>query len=744
MFRSSRGRIRLLIAVLALGSITAGATGPVAASSQIASFSGNVTAGGASWAQHNVVLASGSTVEIVLDWDNASADLNLGLRNPAGTWVQWASSPTAKPERIVYEVTTSGTWVVGVSARSGAANYTVTVGDAPPPPTDVASYATMFGFGPNNAGNAGLYPYGMDWDATDDTILVGDLWNHRVLRFTAGGALIGEVAKLPGNDRVEPFDIEAGPDGSVWVGNEAQSRVTHFDHDGNWIKTIGLNGGPATHHRYPRGCGGGSMHWPTNIAIHPNTGRLFVSDGFCRDISVFDTDGRFAYSFGLDLRDVGINEPTPRGIDFDADGNLWLVEHKSRRVFKYSPNGERLLTGPRQENMLDPRGLVVDSERGRVYVVAAFYNHVFRFNATDGGFIGRWTGPGSGAGTDTFDSIRYPALDGDGNLYVGDTWGPHRVWKMSPTGTSLPWSYPSAPPPDGGLNQVSGIGIDMRTGTSTYGRLFAVDTFGNRGQAFDTINPANGELWRCRGANDCPSYRFAFGSRQPNIPNTAGFNYPRALTFGGGSVWVDGGQSMVRFAPDGSFVSRWGQWGSGPGQFRAGPTGIAVVGEGTAGRVYTTDLGNCRVMVSRFDGSHVASMGSCGTGANQMTGPWQLAVRGNRAYVADSGRNRVAIWDLDRAEIVQSVAGSFGGVALKNPRGLAIDPAGKWLYIADTGNVRIVRARLADPSIREIVTKGADTPDRFLRFPRYLEFGPEGRLFVSDFNQRIYAFNVPN
>ncbi|HET6849228.1 MAG TPA: hypothetical protein VFH74_10235, partial [Gaiellales bacterium] len=31
-------------------------------------------------------------------------------------------------------------------------------------------------------GPAGLYAYGMDWDASDNTILVGDYWNYRVKR----------------------------------------------------------------------------------------------------------------------------------------------------------------------------------------------------------------------------------------------------------------------------------------------------------------------------------------------------------------------------------------------------------------------------------------------------------------------------------------------------------------------------------------------------------------------------------
>lgn len=699
-----------------------------------ADFCGTVDASRTSWRQHPFEVTAEGQISATLDWDDAGADLNLGLKSPAGTWVRWAST-TDRPETLVYPATTVGTWTLGVKAITGRAAYTLGVthsGGTPPPPPDTAQYVSSFGFGPRDEGHAGLYAYGMDWEATSDTILVGDIWNHRVLRFTRDGDRVpGFELTTAGANRLEPFDVEAGPDGSVWVANEAYTRIDHFTHDGDWIKSIGVAGSPGM--AYPRGCGGGSQHWPTNIAVHPTNGRLYVSDGFCRDISVFNAStGQFLFTFGLSPAAFGVPKLTPRGIDVDADGNIALAEHQSNRVAKLTPDGDLLWVSAPHAGMLDPRGLAVDPTTGDLFVVSAFWNEVFRFTST-GTFVSRW----AMGGTTEFDSIRYVAVDGAGDAYAGDTWG-YRVWRLNPNGSLDTWNTAPQPPPDGGFNQISGIGIDADTG-----RLFAVDTFENRAQGFQTQNPSGG-TWRCLSAGNCPSWLFAFGSREPARPNLPGFNYPRALGVGGGSVFIDAGQSVVRYDTDGNFVSRLGGWGTGPGKFIMGPTGIDVIPTSpTTGTVYTVDLGNCRLMLMDFDGSFITSMGSCGTGTNQMKAPWQVDVRGDRAYVADRGLNRIVVWNLDTNAIVQTISGSFAGQALSGPQGVAVDAAGDWLYIGDTQNLRIVRVSLDGTNTRQLVTTGTGSPEGAFRLPRYLAFGTDGHLYVSDFNQRVYVFDVP-
>jgi hypothetical protein len=64
-----------------------------------------------------------------------------------------------------------------------------------------------------------------------------------------------------------------------------------------------------------------------------------------------------------------------------------------------------------------------------------------------------------------------------------------------------------------------------------------------------------------------------------------------------------------------------------------------------------------------------------------------------------------------------------------------------WIYIGDKGNKRVVRW---NPSTHEcdVVTTGADTPEGALGGPDFLNFGPDGTLYVSDNNKHVYSFTT--
>jgi DNA-binding beta-propeller fold protein YncE len=115
---------------------------------------------------------------------------------------------------------------------------------------------------------------------------------------------------------------------------------------------------------------------------------------------------------------------------------------------------------------------------------------------------------------------------------------------------------------------------------------------------------------------------------------------------------------------------------------------------------------------------------------------------GNLAYVVDAARGQVDVWDTTTDHIVQTYGGTFAGEKLNQPKGIAVDPSGNWLYIADSGNQRIVRVSLSDSTNRQLVSTGYDTPEGHFGQPRYLAFDSQGNLYVSDFNQRVYVFSV--
>lgn len=766
----------VVASVLVLVGGTAGAT-------ITSTYTGFVDASGTKFKQHLFDVVDAGEIDVSLDWSDTSADLNLFLyrKETSGTYTLVAQSTTKnRPETIAYPSGTVGTWKIGVKAITGASAYTATVSHSPsatpPPPGGVASYTKTFGY----PGSAGNYAYGGDWDPSTNTMLWGDYWNYRVKRYTIDGqkctpticdgsplvvTTVKPVSTLGGSTapydvETDMYDLDNQGRASFWVADQGSFRIVQYGYTGQWLQTIGKGGGgsDAAHpgHDYAASCGNGNMLIPTHMWVDPSNGHLYVSDPSCRNVYVFTHTGDFLFEFnwGGWKTLTGLSTPIPRGVaggrDYNGDGqgDVYVVEHNSRRVVVFSKSGAYLGAFPRVDQMNDPRGLDVDPTTGNVVTVSAYKNRVFVFDYQTGALLKSWgdmDGPNSSAMNDQpYDSIRFPAVDGQGNIYVGDTWGGrlpdprtgstwygYRVYKYDSNYNPVSWATGPEPPPDGGYNQQNGVAVDPA------GELFVVDTFEQRVQKFDTSKS-------CPSEGNCAAWMLQFGSREPAGPTSSGFGYPRTLTFGDGDVWVgDNNNAVLAWTANGTFVHRFGSQGSALGQFKGGVQGILVPGDG---RIYTTDIGNCRLQVfdeatamSQSFPQPLTAMGSCGTGANQMSAPRGVEVDGNTAYVVETGTSRISVWNLT-AKTSTTVRPACGGTGLKQPWGITWDPARTWLYIGDLGNARIVRWSPSTGTC-QVVTTGADAPSGW-RGPNYVTFGPDGLLYASDNSRHVYAFTI--
>jgi DNA-binding beta-propeller fold protein YncE len=623
-----------------------------------------------------------------------------------------------------------------------AASLAIAALAALPSVAGAATYNKTYGFN----GPAGLYAYGMDFDPTDNTVLVGDYWNYRVKRYSATGAFQRIVSHArPGGSLggiTAPYDVEtdlrdrnSANEASYWVADQGSSRIVQFTHNGGWLQTIGLGGGgsDASHpgQKYAVGCGGGKMTIPTHMWVSPTTGRLYVSDPRCRAVYVFGHGGKYVSSFNWS--GSGAGTPIPRGIAGDGNGHIYVVEHATRSIYVFNADGKFLRKFARVDDMNDPRGLDVDPRSQRVYVVSAIKNKVYQFS-TGGTFIRSWgTTGGAGGGGQPFDSIRFPAVDNKGNVYLGDTWG-YRVWKFNQNGQPLGWSEGAQPPPNGGYNRNNGVGV------SPAGDLFVVDTFEQRVQKFNTASS-------CPNKDQCPAWMLKFGSREPAGLNSRGFGYPRELIFADGDVWIgDNNNAVLIWSAGGSFIHRFGTQGTAPGQFKGGVQGLAVAG----GKVYTTDIGNCRLQV--FDkaklmaaksietapaGTLLGHFGTCGSGANEMIGPRGIAVDGTHVFVGEAG-GRISIWNTSTGAH-RTYKPKCGSATLGVTLDLEWNNAHTWIYAADLGHKRVVRFN-PSMTVCEGVTAGGGVPGGKWDGPHYLAFGPDGRLYVSDNSRHVYAF----
>jgi NHL repeat len=137
--------------------------------------------------------------------------------------------------------------------------------------------------------------------------------------------------------------------------------------------------------------------------------------------------------------------------------------------------------------------------------------------------------------------------------------------------------------------------------------------------------------------------------------------------------------------------SNWmslGKLGTGTNQFSA-PWGVAL---DAAGKIYVSDSGNCRIVrMDNMTGANWTSYGTCGAGTGQFSNPQGIWVDSSgKIYVADAGNNRIVRMD-DITGTNITALGSLGNATgqFSSPAAVTTDASGN-IYVADYANARVV------------------------------------------------------
>ena len=150
----------------------------------------------------------------------------------------------------------------------------------------------------------------------------------------------------------------------------------------------------------------------------------------------------------------------------------------------------------------------------------------------------------------------------------------------------------------------------------------------------------------------------------------------------------DGSHTITKWSPEGELLLTIGTPGEPSPRFSGDPfnrpTDIAVAEDGS---IFISDgYGNARVHKYSANGEHLLSWGEPGIDPGQFMCPHNIALRGDRVYVADRESHRVQIFDLE------------GGLVtiwnnIHRPCGLTVGPDGH-IYIGELNGVALMDGAL--------------------------------------------------
>jgi DNA-binding beta-propeller fold protein YncE len=557
-------------------------------------------------------------------------------------------------------------------------------------------------------------------------------------------------------DLSQPVAAAIGPEGVVWVVEEASRTLALFDADGRLVRRTALEGE-------------GEALTPGGVAVGTD-GSVFVSDAVGGRVGVFDGEGAFRRWIGAGL----LGEP--RGLDV-AGGRLWVADAGRHRVVVFdvdgTPRGGFGGPGTAAGRFLRPVDVAAAGE-GRVWV-ADFDNDRVQLLEADGSplravgdfgpFPGLFAGPSA---------LEFRA----GRLFVADH-ANHRVQVFDGEGAALFEFGVHALRPregEGRLHYPVGLAVDP-----SGRRAVVVESLDDRCQLFGAeANEAAGEELAPSPVSPTPTAHLGQNVSQAGrllaidspeehcvLLYDVDWREPRMISRVGGrgvktglflrpaGVFLDGERSrlfvsdptlrrlsifQLRFEPGAEvgwdpliprfqksldFARLFDQLPAGTLDAPPEPGALTRAADG---RLFVCDRRNDRVLILGADLSYAGSVGGRGREPGRLRNPTGVALdaTGETLFVADAGNRRVQVFDLEQSappRVINLPAGVM-------PHGVAVVPDGD-LFVTDVAGARILRFDAESGELR-----GAFGTDGLARVcfhkPRGVTVNRHGYLVVMD------------
>ena len=211
-----------------------------------------------------------------------------------------------------------------------------------------------------------------------------------------------------------------GPDESVYAADDGTHTITKFTTDGELLMTLGERYAPSEKWK------GAPFNRPTHAAVSPNTGEIYVSDGYGNSrIHKYTPDGRLLLSWGEPGIDAG-QFIRPHNIAVDAEDRVLVADRECHRVQIFDAQGSFLAMW---NNIHRPDGMVIGPD-GNVYIGelngipgvddAPGLGHRVSILSPEGELLERIGDPEEGEEPGRFIAPHGIAVDSHGDIYVGE------------------------------------------------------------------------------------------------------------------------------------------------------------------------------------------------------------------------------------------------------------------------------------------------------------------------------------
>ena len=367
--------------------------------------------------------------------------------------------------------------------------------------------------------------------------------------------------------------------GNVYVTDTHNHRIQKFTSSGTFIREWGV-----------RGAGNGQVDHPFGVAVDA-TGRVYVADTGNGRIQRFTSDG----SYLTQWKNTSDGElDGPRSIARDsASGYFFVADTGNHRIQKFTSNGTFVAKwgshGIGDGEFRYPVSVAIDGA-GYVYVYDGDNFRIQKFTS-NGVFVTKWGSQGSGNGQ--FMGVWGIAIDSTNHIYVNDIMG---VQKFDSNGNFIAkWT-------------VGGYAITIDPNDQVYVFDLEYDTQNLcKVKVFSTNGTPVREWGGSCGAGD--GELADFSGKSPGLGSDSSGNFFVADT---------GNHRIQKFTSTGTFLTKWGNPGTGNGKFLF-PGGVIV---DPTGNVYVADSDNNRIQKFTYGtipANSTLNVSKAGQGAGTIT-----------------------------------------------------------------------------------------------------------------------------